>query len=392
MLHPKTLYTFLFIILAGLCIPSQARTDTICDFCGASIPSGQSYCDKCGNWISSVDNEIKYEFSATAGYNHANMNAVFTMGDGDDIWVSDWENTYDTVTLAASYRFYLKPRYQHPDVPFAFIPYNYRSNFLDIAAARVNDEYTYDDKGDYPNYSKLEYNARLFSVNTLYYFDRVFVGGGLDYTYQTRDDFESDDWLNQAVILSGTFGFHNPRHRIGMNIQFHDLSYDRSYKDDDAQFFRLKPFVEYLPTPKILLGIGLDYFLETGSNSSYYELKIPLLAKYIMTEHWWEFVASFSYYNNENDINEYDLQVGIRKFFHDISVHLLSGYFRRTNDFASGAFEYVKVQAGADIALCNRTILLGTSGYYHSGESSFVDPAPDYDNYGINGGLHLFFH
>ncbi|MBN2227454.1 MAG: hypothetical protein JW763_08820 [candidate division Zixibacteria bacterium] len=386
----KKSYLIPCIIFVCIGIPLQAQTDTICDFCGASIPAYQPYCDQCGNWMVSGNNEIDFAFSTTIGYNRAKMNAVSTFNLGQLQLVADWERTEDTLAAVATYRFYLKPRYQHPNVPFAFIPYNYRNNIVDIAGAFINDDYTLIDKGDLPFHSELGFKAKVLGINTLYYFNRIFVGGGLRYMRQTRDDLESDDWCNRTVILSGSFGFYNPQNRTGITIQFHDLSYDRSRGDEDMQFIRLSPFIEYLPTPEILLGANLDYYFESGE-SDYFETKFPIWAKYIMTEYWWEFIASLSYYNDYEDIHEYDFQVSARKYIHDISVHVMYGYFRRTIDAMSGGFEYIKTQTGADIALYDRTILLDVSGFYHIGERDSIGHFYNYTNLGVSAGLQVFF-
>ncbi|UCD17501.1 MAG: hypothetical protein JSV44_00920 [Candidatus Zixiibacteriota bacterium] len=373
----------LSVILLCLTFSSLGASEfTTCSYCKQATTTRSLYCTHCGTWWLGRDNIIKNEIRSVLAYSSFEFKGPGLDDQGE--LAEDRTETRDTLAAGVSFRHYFNSRYQHPIVPISFIPYNYRNNFIEGAAVMASDN----EEFDVPH-SETGRNLLGVRLNGFYHLENVFIGGNLAYSRQTDDELDADDWLNQSISVGGTFGYHNPDARIGVNLGFRDTRRDSSTKDFNSQYFEVGCFGEYMLTPAFLLAGSIEYLTESGED--YYEFRIPVYMKYIILDSWWEFAPSFSFYQNEIDIEEFDYRFKISKLYRNTSISAQPQYTIRKITGISGSMRVFRIHAGGTYAFMNRSMQVSVSAHYGFGEEDINYPERDISTYSGKLDLEYFF-
>lgn len=383
MYNPRIIHLLVLIIMVLTFTGLSAQEKTTCSYCKQAFTTRSLYCTHCGTWWVSPDNIIKNEMTL-AGYfdrTESEGTGLDTLGNPSDFTGSD-----DRLAVEFSFRHYFNSRYQHPIVPFSFIPYNYRSDFIEAAVSLSDISSEFDFPGGDID---TEHNAKAMTValSGIRHLDKMFLGGSLTYSKRFDDELASDEWSDQWIVVRGNAGYYNPSTKIGVDIQLQDIKYNGDGGESGDQNLRLKPFVEYLPTPTLLLTGSVDYLFDTGDD--YYKYGIPVEMRYITLDNWWEFAILFSYYGDKSDLEEVNIAVEIGKLYRNSSVFVKPQYTRTSNKNFDGTITGTRVLFGGTHAFMNRRFLLTASAYYGSGED--FDPAKDISEYGGSLNIKAFF-
>ncbi len=368
-------------ILAFSCL--NASEFTTCSNCKQAFSTRSLYCTHCGAWWTSPDHIVKNEISIMTDY--------YKM-DADGTEPAPYTIMYDTLSFGLTFRHYFNTRYQHPIVPFSFIPYNYRSDYIEFSAGLSDINYEFhelDDPGLMGNYKDSK-SHEFFSLNGLYHLEKVFFGGNLAYSNLTIDDVDSDEYSDKLFAFGGSVGYHNTMAKLGLNLQYSNISRNRTYALEDNNSVSINPFIEYLPTPTMLISAGFNY-LSKSSEDDNDEYAIPVQVKYVTLDDWWEFIFSFSYNDEKDGLNILDLSLEINKMFLDASVFIKPQYIRRTREDTEGEYKTTRIHFGGTHAFMSRHVMLTVSGFYGFGDSSFMFPDTDITDYRGQVTLKAFF-
>jgi hypothetical protein len=243
----------------------------------------------------------------------------------------------DTTAIVLGLMKYAEERYQHPDVPLRFIPYNYHSSHFGVTLGYTELGYG-GDFGYISHHTSLD--EVVGSVGGEYYFSGrylTFVSGDVRYGYQTREGTSNDRRREQLNLQLAT-GIHSASYKFGFRVRTTIENDDGLARTDtenagvfgvhNRHYWVLAPFAEYMITPRMMLAAAFER-RPRGKDFLYQwylpEWQVPLAVHYINTEHWFE-VSPTATYMDFSSGYQIAFELGIRHFIGDGEIFVIPGY------------------------------------------------------------------
>lgn len=396
--HNKTLAQAILVILILLSVNLYATDPTeltTCSYCKKATSTLDFYCTHCGTWWLSPDNIIKNEVTIAADYDKSNYDGQYVYYTVD---TSKFAISIDSLVFNIIFRHYFDSRYQHPIVPFSFIPYNYRCSYIDISALysdiTLEHEETGGPGGDIN--SKGNHNIKGFSLDGIYFLKKLFFGGNILYSKLSGEKPFADEHSNKQIHLNGVIGLYSSKSKVGIRTGFRNIKIKGVVEKSDYQKIRFNPFIEYSPTPQSLIAAGVDYIFEIDTNC--YEFYIPVQASYVTLDNWWQFNVLFSYYQTKQvpiDSTEIIISGKMEKMYRNSSVYIKPQYIKTERELLglfNDQYSITCLNLGATYAFMKRHALLDASVYYGFGTYKIIsNPSGDATKYGGNIEIKLLF-
>ena len=261
---------------------------------------------------------VKMEVNAAFQYSHFAEEWVMRYYYAGAPVVTTGSYLFDTLGFTAGGQYYFNSRFVNPSVPFAFIPYNYRSNsvglFIGYGTEKVKTEY--DDDKDQP----FEEKVAVIGLGGQSHTSRHFFGGS--FLFQREPDPKSDRLLQ----LSAAVGWLTPELKFGIRSIVDKEFQGRPFffADADQVYVTGEPFFEYTPGSffRVSAAISRTHAVTSGD---YWEMELPVSLSYTIPDRWWEFGVAFAHFSNEQDVKRYTFDANTRRFIGDGSIYALGG-------------------------------------------------------------------
>lgn len=336
-------------------------------------------------WPSYDQNPIRHEITQLFAFNR-----FLTKFDGADLVGNPmrFDLEYDTLDIGIGYKYYFNSRYNHPDIPFGYMPYNYRSSVIEVAGILGDLTFKSEQRWGYQPTSnaETERSIKIISGGYTYYQSKIFHGLGGSYYRKTDDDLATDEFLVERKSMSATFGHHSPQGRFGIATFWQNISGNRKFgslldSEVNGTYFRIIPFLEQTPKPNILIATAFDFIWrsDAGDFKSY---TIPLQIKHLNFRKWWEFGIGTSYSFDDNDMRRFRIGGFTRKFIKDFSVSFGVDYFRRWIKDTDNIFSMVTFKTGGELTF-NRRITIGVSTWFGVGNDDLFYSWDEVYRYGL---------
>ena len=230
---------------------------------------------------------------------------------------------WDTLSFMVNGRYYFNSRFVNPAVPFAFIPYDYRSNAVGLFARYGAEEAKLEwDADSEPIFEDQEYETRVavFGLGGQYHMPRYFIGGSFLF------ERETDSGRNRLLQLSATGGWLTKVLKVGLRSVVGKEFQGRLFTPTGPGqvYVTGQPFLEYTSGSfvRVSAAISRTHAVTFGD---YWEMELPVSLNYTIPDQWWEFGVTFAYFSNEQDVERYTFKANIRKFIGDGSIYALGG-------------------------------------------------------------------
>lgn len=278
-------------------------------FCAQAIANPES--------MQSEGDPVKMEVNAAFQYSHFAEEWVWRYYNHGAPVVTTGSYLFDTLGFMVGGQHYFNSRFANPSVPFAFIPYDYRSNSVGLFAGYGTEKVTYvDEPGEDHEYVT---KVAVIGLGGRYHTSRHFFGGS--FLFQR----ETDPGSNRLQQLSATGGWLTEELKFGIrSVVSKEFQGRPFFVNDDQVYVTGQPFVEYTPGSfvRVSAAISRTYAVTFGD---YWEMELPVSLSYTIPDRWWEFGAAFAYFNNENEVTRYTFDATTRKFIGDGSICALVG-------------------------------------------------------------------
>ena len=261
---------------------------------------------------------VKMEVNAAFQYSHFAEDWVWRYYDHGAPVVNTGSFFFDTLGFMAGGQYYFNSRFANPSVPFAFIPYDYRSNSVGLFAGYGTEKWK--DVGGPGLEPEHVTKVAVIGLGGRYHTSRHFFGGS--FLFQREIDPGSDRLLQ----LSAAVGWLTPELKFGIRSIVDKEFQGRPFfpSNADQVYVTGQPFFEYTPGSfvRVSAAISRTYAVTFGD---YWEMELPVSLSYTIPDRWWEFGVAFAYFNNENDVKRYTFDANTRRFIGDGSIYALGG-------------------------------------------------------------------
>jgi hypothetical protein len=220
-------------------------------------------------------------------------------------------------------QYYFNSRFANPSVPFAFIPYDYRSNsvglFVGYGTEKAKLDYDTDNVLGFEDLENVT-KVAVIVLGGLYHTSRHFLGGSILYQRET------DTGKDRLLQASSTGGWLTEELKFGIRSVVSKEFQGRPFFSSTADqvYVTGQPFFEYTPGSfvRVRAAISRTYAVTYGD---YWEMELPVSLSYTIPDRWWEFGVAFAYFSNEQDVERYTISANTRKFIGDGSIYALGG-------------------------------------------------------------------
>jgi len=270
---------------------------------------------KAGSYLPPEGDPIKNEVGAAFGYSH--FTSEFLYRDWDTGSLRTVHGTHDTLSYTVGYRRYFNRRYTHPEVPFGYVPYNYRNSYLECVAVIAQDKsertpvrisrwHTVGGTGSNT------YGA--FRIALVNHTRRIFYRGEL----QIAGDFGSRDLGDYRASLG--VGLENAVAKLGLDAVI--TVHTRGSHTNTALGSRTS--LEYTPTPYVRVATTPTWLLDWGA-PDIWELSAPVSVAVMIPSLWLEIEPYFRYHRVSSgrwgSDEEYVASLTVRDYFSSSSVY-----------------------------------------------------------------------
>ena len=262
---------------------------------------------------------VKVEVNAAFQYSHFAEDLVFHLGSPPRDLGSLF---FDTLGFMAGGQYYFNSRFVNPAVPFAFIPYDYRSNSVGLFVGYDTEKAKVDyDTDNVLGFEDLESVTKVavIGLGGQYHTSRHFFGGS--FLYQR----ETDPGRDRLLQASATGGWLTQELKFGIRSVVCKEFQGRPFVSDaDQVYVTGQPFFEYTPGSfvRVSAAVSRTYAVTYGD---YWEMELPVSLSYTIPDRWWEFGVAFAYFSNEQDVERYTINATTRTFIGDGSIYALGG-------------------------------------------------------------------
>lgn len=294
----------------------------------------------------SSKNTIRHEVVAAFGVTHVSEETEYeerSYDRGPDSDGSSLDVLSDTLHGALGYRHYFNARFTDPDVPFAFVPYNYRSNTLEGAFEVARSKFTLKSQRTSAESGCSRRWYRL-GTQTVHHFETFFVAGSIAYSrwLDACDESEtakvgSYGGLCQEACGSrdvrATFGggWLDEKAKVGAKLRVGRLYDQQATELSDQSFVGVTPFAEVTPSPYFRFAASITLW-DAVSHGDYWEMRIPAAVSIVFPEHWWELGLEGWYWLNEREAEVLGVSGVVRKYLGDGSIHVSAAYANRQTE------------------------------------------------------------
>lgn|GEM_PF-7072052 len=359
--------------------------------CPLEITKSSLYDDN-GEWYPGDDTLLKHEFILNSTYQYficdtVRLHEFYPYG----TYTASEQRIEDTFNFDFTYRYYMNARYNNPNVPFAYIPYNYRADYFELKAGFSREQTSWRKEPSLEAYSRDWHYLFGVNLNLLYHlsnFHSLFWGAGLGFSRRAPDDLFGDNWIYERFDLALQFGCYTSRYKCGFYFETQSVTGNRdAYYPAGDKVVIIKPFVEFTPRPNLRLKAALDYSVYT-SDGTRRELAIPLTVDYLLLPRWWELSFNFVFFKNEFDDKTMTIGSKIQKYYNRFSFYLRPEYVERRRDGTRLDKMFTLLNIGLEYTF-GRKIIVSASGYYGFGDNEYYEDRDDLDRSGVKLRLHL---
>jgi hypothetical protein len=339
---------------AGVCLGSDGSL--VCKACEHGNLVGVFICEKCGYWLESSERPIKNE--ATLGVSVANSSNEMKWYIWDrNEWRSEiLEVNSDTMTIWADLVHYSEGRYQHPEVPLRFIPYNYRTNSFGLSLSSSVTDFWLNNEYDEPASTAKE--AYWTSVGGQHYFqdnNPVFITGNVLYEHQSVDGIYNYEWKRQWFVSDLAVGLQSPKYKLSLTVHNNTWSPEHLFSAGSMHYWSAGSFLEYMINPRLMVRTGYERLLENDDYDRAWT--VPFSLSYISPEPWLELGPKAVYARYEwGDI--FNAEFGLRRFFGDNEIYFIPKYTCYDLKSVTGTNSLVTLTMGGSLVSQRRFIVL----------------------------------
>ena len=348
-------------------------------------------------WPTSKHTIIKHELSQYMSWGRAT-----TEYDLYGYWgqvIGSEKADLDTLNIGLGYRYYFNSRFNHPGLPYAFVPYNYRSNYFEVSGniGDFNSKINFDIDGDSQE-NKYGSGTKSLSTTYIYHHKKVFHGLSGAFYRETDDESFDEDYQIERKLIGANLGLYTIKFKYGVLGQWQDVSGFRKvgasfHQEINGTFIRIMPYLEETFSPYLMVAGAFDYGWRSDAGEYKY-YRIPLLCSYLNYDVMCEFNVSGEYITRDygddyifSISKTYNLIIkgSARKFLNDISI--IGGFTYenfRIKDY-EGSESMVTLSAGGDITI-NRRITFSLSLWYGTGNNN-IEWKGDLARYGLATGI-----
>jgi len=285
--------------------------------------------DEYGNWLTSEENVLKHEIRLNPAFNRITQKFDGTDTSGREI---EYKYTYDYYSIEMAYRYYLNRRYYNKDVPFTYIPYNYRSSYIEVSGSynAESDEYDY--------FGTHKYHGGYTSVDFLNHAENLFYGASFEYLERSEKNAFN---RTETIDIEGSIGYYNNNGKYGLGVGYENIWSGRQYRISRDNRMLVRFFGEEMINPSLVVSASVNYLFDTDGGDEYW-FEIPISGAYLIPYAWWEFETGFCYTKSKLisilDDKTYDWFMTARKYLNTMAFSAGLGYSVKTYEYADNSW------------------------------------------------------
>ncbi len=284
-----------------------------------------------------------------------------------------------------AFNWYRTPRFEHPDVPFGFIPYNYRSSQFQVAGFYSKEDFTVTYGGGLTDtFGVKNYGLVLSQV-------QYAQSGFFSIAELQAQGIDGPQFRHSLAVFTARalIGGQNERVRggagLGVENQAENLIDAVRSGEESFSIIYVPLLFEITPSQFFRIAVLPEYAIPENGPSSY---ELPVDISGMLPENWIELRFRWTLADEEQGFASHKFNVQARKHFMQSSIfsELELSFFGRDQDrsttFIGGGFDYVSRYSSQPIAF-------GALVGYQS-ESDYPTKNDNFAGFVLRGSISLF--